>query len=838
MNDSHSNSQNNNNNNNTREQSERRMALDALERDAATVWRELPERFRHDKEFILKALQAPELPHKSDFERQFPQSLRFDKDVVLGFCAREDFAQLFLDRHLYVPECLTSDKQVMMAYCTKIHRSLQECSEELCDDKDIVLAAIALDGLELQYASLRLQEEKEVIIKACQRDGKALEFCPPGPVREELVSDREFMLQVLRQHGGPMLRLVPKHFKYDRELLLEALKHGMRFRYCPFEFQNDKQFLLEALANRSQLYLEMNRNTQKDVDICQAAIVSQNSTPEVHTRVLEHAPDLPQQREVALAIVQRGSEAFMKQLIVESFSDAFKDDLDIMLTAIRRTPKLFGYASPRLQQHVDVIIAAIEGDTGPDVLAAVGPEILRLFPRIVTHAIQTCPRRQLRILRSQIPADLWTSNRPICMAYIQQAGRVLDVFEPRLQTDREMALHVAQYAGCDFGRVGEQFRNDLEFMYQAVDRNGRVLRYASRELLRGPERMPLVIRAVANHAGALASHSIHVTEVMRHHVGETNNHQILPTTETVLAHVQQKLDLHKVFVQEFLRGICILRRVAPSRRSPLRMLDRGIETSQALKQLIAAFLGVPVAHELKYLRTAHANLTATSPPPDPQQPEDPTEQAGNRERPDRWARRRWLRDRAQGQLRVIGFGVEEEDPQDVLDHDPQVLVGGGAGRDAIPRRWQARLQHPHRRRNPLEDSDEEDEEADRPRVFHLGGRRPLARRGHLMLDQPPDQGPNGNRGIQVRPMGLMMGARRAHRDRHDFEQAIERMAQREEAMEQHERAIAEQQRAFFLQDPPAGVERMVGEQDAMMAAMLRPPEDDDDEMEDLQGFII
>jgi hypothetical protein len=34
------------------------------------------------------------LPNKSDFERKFPQSLRFDKDVVLTFCQRSDFETL------------------------------------------------------------------------------------------------------------------------------------------------------------------------------------------------------------------------------------------------------------------------------------------------------------------------------------------------------------------------------------------------------------------------------------------------------------------------------------------------------------------------------------------------------------------------------------------------------------------------------------------------------------------------------------------------------------------------------------------------------------------------
>jgi len=684
-----------NNDNTHQERRARRMALDALEQNSheslATVWKDLPHRFRIDKEFVLQALRSNRaLPPKSEFERSFPQSLRFDRDVVLAFTARSDFRELFNERHLYPPECLTKDKEVMMAYCTQIPRSLQECSEELCDDRDVVSAAIALDGLELQYASLRLQEDRDIVVQACQGDGKALEFCPPGPVRDGLVKDRNFMLSVLRQHGGPMLRLVPNNLKHDPELLLEALKHGMRFRYCPFEYQSDKAFLIKALAHRSELYIEFNPTTQQDVDLCKAAMVSESSTPLVHKRVLEISPQLIQERAVVLALCQRGEASLMKQVIIESEHAAtFQDDEEIMLTAVQRNCKLFSYASARLKQNVAIIMAALDAESAADVLAAVGHEALRQAPQIVVRALQVYPRRHLRLLRTHVPADLWTTNREVCMAYIISAKRTLDVFEPQLQQDQQMALCVAAHAGADFGRVGEAFRNDLAFMTQAVELNGRVLRYASRELLRSEESLNLVVRAVANHPGALctsahAGGAASMMDFLRNE--QANNQRFLPSVDSVLRHTEAKLELHQQFVQEFLRGICILThdaRYAPARRSPLRMLDRGVETSTALKQLIAEFLGVPIGRELRNLRVAHDNLIR-------QRQEQANAAANNNhnnnhnhnrnnaaaqrgDRPpdamedmledrrqlamDRWARRRWHRDRAMVALRAARNGA-------------------------------------------------------------------------------------------------------------------------------------------------------------------------------------
>lgn len=137
--------------------SSRAEEMSRIMENPAENWKLLPDCYRVDKECILQVLKhAPVLPPKSDFERQFPQSLRFDPDVVLAFCRRSDFVELYHERHLFVPDVLTNCKPVMLEYVSKIRRQLQECSEELTDDRDIVMAAVSLDGLELQYASRRL----------------------------------------------------------------------------------------------------------------------------------------------------------------------------------------------------------------------------------------------------------------------------------------------------------------------------------------------------------------------------------------------------------------------------------------------------------------------------------------------------------------------------------------------------------------------------------------------------------------------------------------------------------------------------------------------------------
>ena len=537
----------------------------ALAKDAAEVWSNLPPELRVDKEYILHALKhSPTLPPKVDFERAFPKSLRFDKQIVLTFCQRSDFTQLYKDRLLYVPDCLKNDQEVMIAYCSKIPRSLQEASEELRNNVHVVQAAVQLNGLELQYASPALRSNRELVVQACENNGLALEFCPPGPLRDELTSDRQFMLSTVLKDHGPMFRYLGPTLQHDRELVLQALEHGMRFRYCPPEYQNDTDhFVVSALQRRADLYLQLPHPVQAMRNVTLAALTSLNVTPLVLEKGLQLFPDMLSQRPVALAYVKSAELSHVQEYITEQAPNAFKDDEEIMLAAISRHSKLFTHASLRLQRQYDIVLAAIDVDSAADVLSAVGNEMLRAHPMIVVRAIDVYPKRQLRLLRTHIPLELW-SDRDVALAYIRRSGRVLEVLEPLLEHDEELALEVAEHASPDFGRVGEALRSNVDFMKRAVDRNGRVLRYA----LVGEDNLDLAVRALAQHPHAL--------QRTRWSSGSE-----------VTSYIQSKLELHNNFLT-FLSGIAFDRHLPSHQRSALAMLDRGQETRQAFMRLVVS----------------------------------------------------------------------------------------------------------------------------------------------------------------------------------------------------------------------------------------------------------
>jgi hypothetical protein len=573
-------------------QRQRRVLLDAVKRDARKAWSNLSEAQRREKEFVLAALTSESLPSKNELERAIPQSLRFDRDVVLAWVSRPDFEELYYQRHLYPPGCLTGDKEVMMKYCRKIPRSLQECSEELCNNYDVVKTAVTLQGLELQYASSRLQQDESLVRLACQTQGKALEYCPPGQVRTRLTSDKEFMRTVLRNEGGPMLKLCNEEMRHDPELLLEALTNGMHVRDVPKEIWNNRSFLVQAIQRNATLYTELVHTTpqelhsQHSLDLAIAAVTAPNATMDIFKMCLRNCPSLSQNRQAVLAICQHTRDTDKEWMTNLLESSSFSDDKEIMMAAVLQDCRLFASASERLRQDVDILLASITDGSAWTMLKTIAWSVQRENPEITAKCIKHVNLRNLRYVPAHVPEEAW-QQRCVCLEWIRRGGRIMEAIERQLDT--ELSLAIAEHNWSEFHKCGETLLGDKDFILQAVQRDGRVLRFASREI---QQDFWVVAQAVANHKDSLPlPHGMSLSEF-----------------STAL---QQKLDLQKTFMIYFLRGIAIPSpTIAPALRSPLNLLDKGQETSEALKKLIAEYLGVPIGAQLKLLRTAQNVLNS------------------------------------------------------------------------------------------------------------------------------------------------------------------------------------------------------------------------------------
>jgi hypothetical protein len=481
---------------------------------------------------------------------------------------------------------------------------------ELIDDRDIVRAAISQAGLELQYASLRLQADPDIVRLACQSDGRALGYCPPGSTRDELTSDRVFMKNVVlsKKGSGRMWKLTPPQLKEDPELLLQALMTGLNMRDIPVSFKQDVHFLKQALGVNSHLYHELHPKLQGELMLAREAIIAPDSTPEIHAKALGHCPLLKSEREVVLSLCQRGDVELLPDLLQLPSSLPFTDDGEIMIAGVSRDPRLLVFASPRLRVAPELLLVSITPTSAYEILKALPVILLRDHPQIPTRAVEVCIARKLRYLPPHIPDDVWANHRPLCRVWLERGGRVLEMFEQRLvvkppytEEDIELPLAVARYNWRETQKVGEALLGDRDFIIRALELDGRILRFAA-PILR--QELEIQVMAVANYnknipTGTNASIQQYLGGFV-HIPGLTQ-------------YIEERLQLHHTFCQFFLRGIAIPRPHRPPQlRSQLPMLDRGVETSEAFKRLIAEYLGVPLGQQLSLLRRAGTNLANSS----------------------------------------------------------------------------------------------------------------------------------------------------------------------------------------------------------------------------------
>jgi hypothetical protein len=219
------------------------------------------------------------------------------------------------------------------------------------------------------------------------------------------------------------------------------------------------------------------------------------------------------------------------------------------------------------------------------------------------------------------------------VAWIRRKGNILLCFYPGITTDETLALEVARHTWTQLHKVGEAFLTDKQFVMKALELDGRCIKHVPVELI---TEFDVLTVAAANYytrydyevAAAAAMKKKKRTEDDSSSTDSSTDQMLTIASmgrafqfldiDQLKAKIIRKLELHDTFVLEFLRGIAIDSssppsprrgpRGPPALRSQLTMLDRGVETSEAFKRLIAEYLAVPLGKDLTSLRKALVNI--------------------------------------------------------------------------------------------------------------------------------------------------------------------------------------------------------------------------------------
>ena len=336
-----------------------------------------------------------------------------------------------------------------------------------------------------------MRADPDLVRLACASDGRALAHCPEGQTLEELTNDRDFMKDVVlaTENCGEMWKLASPVLREDPELLLLALKNGLKIRDIPMEFKTDLQFLQLCL-------LQVNSQQPSPAPACQAetilphqSIISQYSPPAVHSKTLSLCPIFESERQVVLALCQRGNVDLLRDLLELPSSRRFTDNLEVMVAVVSRNPTLLPLASPRLRAAPELLLVGITSTSAYSTITTVGHDVMRENPEIPTRAVKVCLKQDLQNLSALIPHDIWATCRPLCIAWLQRGGEVLEAFRHHLDVqlpytpeDIELPLAVARYNWPEMRKAGRALLGDRTFVLQALDLDSRILRYASPEL--------------------------------------------------------------------------------------------------------------------------------------------------------------------------------------------------------------------------------------------------------------------------------------------------------------------------------------------------------------------
>ena len=240
----------------------------------------------------------------------------------------------------------------------------------------------------------------------------------------------------------------------------------------------------------------------------------------------------------------------------------------------------------------------------PVALKFVSHDHQRLDPNVVMKAFGQLGRQQQQVnwytasdIAHKIAPDLWLwQNRALLLQWFRSGLPFTATFRrmTALADDQDVFLLIAEHCQQEavnnrsFANASRALRANKMFMIKAVEHDASLFGFASVAL---QQDFDLALLAFAAEDPAVVG--AYLNE--QHHPNQRH------FVESFHRQVRDMLSVHEAFLT-FLCGM------SPRSASTLTVLDQGSETSLGHKQLIAAFLDVPIGKKLHSLRRARTNL--------------------------------------------------------------------------------------------------------------------------------------------------------------------------------------------------------------------------------------
>jgi hypothetical protein len=489
--------------------------------------------------------------------------------------------------------------------------------DEFFDDEDAILELLKKIEGPAGRASIFGRCSKNVRSSKEVRD-----LIDPNDVqRIEKDVDSEIADVVNQISAGQIKRFdaIPEAYRIVGDVLSQAVQSGwfdskddcMAFitsiKEAKDVWEDRHELWWEEYENNSiELYSLLPERLQTDEEICLELLESGYPRYEA---MLEKVPSLYRSKQAVEAMLHILDSECDRQPEETDFirRSPFCDDKELMVLACNVESDNINLVN---QEQLFEDRDFMERVSDPAAISRSSAKFLVNNPDLVEAAIEQLSPLSLdcEYWFENTPPDVWRV-RSVVMAWVSREKGwhscdkrcilkllfSIDEAHPFLN-DKEIVSLSVRDDPSDFKYASEELRGDRTLVLQLVRETDRILQYAEEELWYDDE---ILIAAICKSEGTI----VDCFDILAYQ--DEKDHLC------ALSHrIKEKLQLHDVFMRDFLRGIAVSDQhtVHPRLRSPLPMLNQGAETSTRLKKLIAAYADVPICQSYIEMKSTAASL--------------------------------------------------------------------------------------------------------------------------------------------------------------------------------------------------------------------------------------
>ena len=398
-------------------------------------------------------------------------------DAIADYIERNDYFLYYLSGDII--NLLLND-EIAYNVVKRDGHCLKCVSESLQDNEMIVLEAIKTYPAAIDYATRRFCEDKRLVLKAVQTNGLVLEYL--GNHEDDLnwKRNREIVLEAVKQN--------PEAIKYaqvmDKEIALIAIrKNGEMLLHVTKELREDPEVVLEAVKQNYKVLQEASKEGLKTAFTKEIALemVKQDGL------MLEETKEFVEDKDVVLEAVKQNGNA------LKYVSDSFKEDFEIVLTALESLSENVKNNKYKFQNVREVYLAAIKENPEYYKYAS---DTMRFDKKFIIDAV----RQNSMVIREVHPSDIdidIIKNAIINdLSCLENLSGGIGVY----LNNKNNVLELVKCNGMVLQYINKNYTSDYDVVLEAVKQNGMAIAYAENNLKWNQE---IAMAAIKNNARAI-----------------------------------------------------------------------------------------------------------------------------------------------------------------------------------------------------------------------------------------------------------------------------------------------------------------------------------------------